>query len=311
MSSSAKPLKDLSIVIPVYRAENTIGELVDRLQQDEFLKTMNWELILVNDFSPDKSFEIIKAKAQQYTNVLGLNLHKNSGQHSATLAGINEANGEVLITMDDDGEHPVHEIENLLQILHKEKVDIVFGVTASARKSFVRNFFSKLFKLMTRMFSDSYGNGSAFRFIRREVYVSLKNHNAPFVFIDEVLSWYTKNVIFYTVEYRSPTKGSTYRLSSLFKLYINIMFTYSSLPAQLLTNIGLLGSATSFVIGMYFLGKKLFFKAQLGFTSIAVSILFSASAILLGLGIIAQYIYRQNILMNKYPQYSIKERTDQ
>ena len=89
------------------------------------------------------------------------------------------------------------------------------------------------------------------------------------------------------------------------------MFTYSSFPAQLLTKVGIAGSFISFGVGIFYIVKKLFFKAQLGFTSIAVSILFSASLILMALGVIAQYIYRQNRLLNQYPQFSIKSRTDE
>lgn len=88
------------------------------------------------------------------------------------------------------------------------------------------------------------------------------------------------------------------------------MFTYSSFPAQFLTKLGIGGSVVSFLIGIFYIVKKFFFKTQLGFTSIAVSILFSASIILLGLGIIAQYIYRQNRLLNAHPQFSIRYRTD-
>ena len=166
-------------------------------------------------------------------------------------------------------------------------------------------------KLTSRLFSDGYGNGSAFRLIHKSIYSQIQQHKMPFIFIDEILAWYTKNVFFLPMTFLSSDKVSSYRTISLFKLYNDIVFTYSSFPAQFLTKVGFSGSIISFLIGIYFIIKKLFFKAQLGFTSIAVSILFSASIILLGLGIIAQYIFRQNKLLNEFPQYSIRYRTDE
>lgn len=303
-------LIDLSIVIPVYKAQQTIAALIDSLESDQYLSTLKWELILVDDNSEDNSFKIIQEKSTHYQNITGLKLHKNSGQHSATLAGISVAKGNLLLTMDDDFEHPINEIKTLIEKLNSSNADIVFGTPKTQNKSIVRKVISSIFKWSTRSFSEGYGDGSAFRLIRRAIYLELKKHATPFVFIDEILAWYTKNVVFLPIPYSPSSKSSTYKTGNLIGLYVNIMFTYSSFPAQLLTKLGILGSILSFGIGIFYIIKKLFFKAQLGFTSIAVSILFSASVILLALGVIAQYIYRQNRLLNQHPQFSIKERTD-
>ncbi len=304
-------LKDLSIVIPVFEAESSIGALIDQLEANQYLSTKSWELILIDDCSKDKSFQIIEDKAKQYSNIIGLSLFKNSGQHSATLAGITEASGELLLTMDDDFEHPIEEIKTLIETFEKSQVDVVFGVPANDDKSRFRKGISRILKKSTQLFSEGYGNGSAFRLIRKDIYLQLKNHKTPFVFIDEILAWYTKNVIFLPINFNTSNKTSTYRPSNLLSLYFNIIFTYSSFPAQFLTRVGIFGSFISFLAGIFFIGKKVFFRAQLGFTSVAVSILFSASLILFGLGIIAQYIYRQNKLLNQHPQFLIKNRTDE
>ena len=302
---------EISIVIPVFNAEDSIADTIEGLMDSDFLKSNKWELILVDDFSQDKSFKIIQEKSTQYANILGISLHKNVGQHSATLAGIKEARGKYLITMDDDGEHPVDFIPKLIHELKENSKDIAFAIPTSSNKSFVRKAISSLFKKSAKWFSDGYGNGSAYRAIKKSIYSRIGNQEMPFVFIDEILAWYTKNVIFIPCTFNKSAKNSNYGSRRLLSLYINIMYTYSSFPAQFLTRIGILGSVFSFGIGVYYVIKKIFFKAQIGFTSIAVSILFSASIILLGLGIIAQYIYRQNRLLNKYPQYSIRYRTDE
>ena len=175
----------------------------------------------------------------------------------------------------------------------------------------IRKILSRGFKKSAEWCSDGYGDGSAFRLIRKSIYVQLKKHQMPFVFIDEILAWYTKKVAFVPCTFLTSHKKTTYKPIRLLGLYNEIMYTYSSFPAKFLTRVGVFGSVISFALGMFFIVKKLFFKAKLGFTSISVSILFSASVILLGLGIIAQYIYRQNKLLNRYPQFSICERTDE
>lgn len=302
---------DLSIVIPVYQAASSIERVVEALVSDSYLKKIKWELILVDDFSSDKSYEIIQKLSSEYPNILGISLHKNSGQHCATFVGIKEAKGDYLLTMDDDGEHPVNQIASMISEMEQNHVDVVYASPRKRKKSWFRVALSQTYKASARAFSDGYGEGSAFRLINKSIYKNMQRHKTPFVFIDEILAWYTKNVSFLAVEFERSHKKSTYQPKRLIGLFSDIMYTYSSFPAQFLTKVGFLGSFISLAFGIFFIIKKLFFKAQLGFTSIAVSILFSASIILLGLGIIAQYIFRQNRLLNEYPQYSIKYRTDE
>lgn len=301
---------DISIVIPVYEAEKSIAKVIDNLFASEYLNKKQWELILVDDFSQDNSFKIIQEKSKLHKNILGISLHKNVGQHSATFAGMVEASGKYLITMDDDGEHPVDFIPSLIDALENKNVDVAFGVPSSSNKNLIRKAISKGFKLSAKWVSDGYGNGSAYRAIKKSIYSQLNQHQMPFIFLDEILAWYTKNVSFLPCNFLASNKTSTYGSKRLISLYSNIMYTYSSFPAQFLTKVGVSGSIISFLVGVFYIAKKLYFKAQIGFTSIAVSILFSASIILLGLGIIAQYIYRQNRLLNHYPQFSIRTRTD-
>jgi undecaprenyl-phosphate 4-deoxy-4-formamido-L-arabinose transferase len=302
---------DLSIVIPVFQAEQSIESVVNELFEDPNLKALQWELVMVDDFSQDRSWNIINRLSKEHNNLLGICLHKNCGQHTATFVGLKEAKGKYLLTLDDDGEHPIKEIPKMIEEIEKHSADVVYASPKKREKSKLRVILSQVFKASARLFSDGYGNGSSFRLIEKSIYSQIQKHRTPFVFIDEILAWYTKNVVFLPMEFRKAQKVSTYKPKRLLSLFSDIMYTYSSFPAQFLTRVGFGGSIISLGFGVFFIIKKLFFKAQLGFTSIAVSILFSASIILLGLGIIAQYIYRQNRLLNEYPQYSIKHRTDE
>ena len=223
--------------------------------------------------------------------------------------GIKEAKGTYLFTMDDDGEHPIDQIEAMVNLLEQEQADIVYATPAKRDKSRFRKFLSGAIKLSGKL-SGGFGDGSAYRLIHHSVYRQMQDLNVAFVFIDEILAWYTKNVRFLPMTFPSSMKETTYVNKKLFGLYYNIVFAYSAFPAQFLTRLGFTGSVISLLIGCFYMLKKLFFKAQLGFTAIAVSILFSASIILFGLGILAQYAYRQSRILNQLPQYSIKYRTD-
>ena len=299
----------VSIVIPVYNAGKSLEKVVHRIVGNEYLKSIPFELILVDDKSEDDSFKIIQELADVYPNLLGITLHKNSGQHCATFVGIKEAKGEYLVTMDDDGEHPVDQIESLIELLEKDNRDIVYATPKKRTKTLFRKLASGIFKITGKL-AGGYGKGSAFRVIHSSVFKQLQNLSVSVVYIDEILSWYTMNVGFLPIEFPTSLKKSTYKRKNLFSLYHDIVYAYSSFPAQLLTKLGFFSSILSLIFGLFFIIKKLFFRAQIGFTALAVSVLFSASIILFGLGILAQYAYRQSRILNQLPQYSIKKRTD-
>ena len=109
----------LSIVIPVFQAEHSIEGVVHELLVDPYLKTLKWELIMVDDFSQDESWNIIKQLSDKHKQVLGICLHKNCGQHTATFVGLKEAKGKYLLTLDDDGEHPIKEIPKMIEEIEK------------------------------------------------------------------------------------------------------------------------------------------------------------------------------------------------
>ena len=299
----------VSIIIPVYNAAKALKKVVQQIVSSDYLKSIPYELILVDDKSEDDSFKIIEELAGMHSNILGITLHKNSGQHCATFVGIKEAKGEYLVTMDDDGEHPVDQIESLIELLEKENRDIVYATPRKRTKTIFRKLASGIFKITGRL-AGGYGKGSAFRVIHSSVYRQLQNLSVSVVYIDEILSWYTMNVGFLPIDFPASMKKSTYRGKNLFSLYNDIVYAYSSFPAQLLTKLGFFSSSISLIFGLFFIFRKLFFRAQIGFTALAVSVLFSASIILFGLGILAQYAYRQSRILNQLPQYSVKKRTD-
>lgn len=269
----------------------------------------NYELILVDDGSRDNSWsEIVKIRSNPAYPVSAIKLSKNFGQHNAILCGFNFCKGDVVITMDDDLQHPPEEIPKLLEVYERTGADIVYGIPISKKHSSVRNAGS-FFVSSTSEHSDAKArSGSSFRLIKRSLTEKLlQNHSHNFLFIDAVLGWYTGKIENTPVEHHARKAGkSGYTLRKLVATYFEILINYSAGPLRILTYGGLLFSVLSFIVGLRFIYKKIFYHVPLGYTSLIVSILFSTSLILFCLGIIGQYLYKLYQLQNRRPPYSIE-----
>ncbi|HXP51416.1 MAG TPA: hypothetical protein VN922_15775, partial [Bacteroidia bacterium] len=167
---------------------------------------------------------------------------------------------------------------------------------------------SRGFKFTTKHTSSSTAEGSSFRLMKSDLAKKLISHKQSFVFIDELISWYTKNIEFVYVEHdHSSLKKSRYSASKLIKLYFNLVFGYNATLLRLITFLGISSSFISFLIGVLFILKKIFFHIRIGFTGIIVSITFSSGVILLSIGIIGEYLRRMYTILNTHPQYYISE----
>ena len=143
--------KLVSFVIPCYRSEQTIGRVVEEI--DVTMKALSgyeYEIVLVNDASPDDTFEVIRSLCAGRKNICGVNLARNFGQHAALMAGFRHTRGDVVICLDDDGQTPAGEAAKLLAKL-EEGYDVVYAAYAHKQHSFFRNFGSRVNALMTRV----------------------------------------------------------------------------------------------------------------------------------------------------------------
>ncbi|MEZ0262958.1 MAG: glycosyltransferase family 2 protein, partial [Alphaproteobacteria bacterium] len=185
-------LSGLSVLIPVYRSAAILPELLARLAKVLPGLAKDYEVIMVCDGSPDDSWTVIKTLAGQYPFIRGLNLNKNYGQHNALLAAIRAARYDVILTMDDDLQHPPEEIHKLLQKLG-EGPDVVYGTSAALQHSFARNISSKAIKYAMQQLMG-YENAqklSAFRAFRTALRNSFAEYRDRFVNIDILLTWAT------------------------------------------------------------------------------------------------------------------------
>lgn len=302
----------VSFVIPCYRSEITLPKVVDEISSTMgALEKYEYEIVLVNDCSPDDTWGSIKKIVSEHSHVTGINFAKNFGQHSGLMAGLREAKGDYVVCLDDDGQTPADEVGKLLEKLD-EGYDAVYASYAHKKHSAFRNFGTFMNEKMTEtmlgkpkeLFVSSYF--AVKRFIADEM---IKYENAyPYV-IGLVLRS-TKNIANVEVNHRAREVGkSGYTFGKLLNLWINGFTAFSVKPLRIATGIGAGCAGIGFIYGIYTIIKKFVVpNVPLGYSALMTAILFIGGMLMLMLGLIGEYIGRMYISMNNSPQYVIKEK---
>lgn len=304
-------MKKVSFVIPCYRSEQTITHVVDEIHRTlAELSEYVYEIILVNDCSPDNTFEVIRELCEKDSRITGINLAKNFGQHAALMAGFRHVQGDVVVCLDDDGQTPADEVGKLLDGIEKGS-DVVYAKYNHKKHSTFRNFGSHVNELMTRMmlgkpkelFISSYF--AAKRFIIDEV---IRYENSyPYV-IGLVLRS-TKKITNVEVNHREREVGTSgYTLKKLLGLWFNGFTSFSVQPLRIATVMGGSFAVLGFIYAIYTIIKKFVNPAvPLGFSSLMSAILVIGGMVMIMLGLIGEYIGRIYITLNNSPQYVIRE----
>jgi glycosyltransferase involved in cell wall biosynthesis len=300
----------ISVVIPVYNSEQSLNELLQRINNT--LKPLfTYEVILVDDGSTDNSWKkIIELKSTYKSTLKGIRLKKNFGQHNSLMCGFSVSKGDFVITMDDDLQHPPEEIIKLINQQKTSNTDLVYGIPLNRKHNSAKKAGSFFIRKSSKYFANTpHGDGSSFRLISRNLINNIvHNYANNYVFIDEIIHWYTSSITFVDVEHHERKFGkSGYSFFKLTKLFLDIFINYTANPLKLMIYGGLLSSFVSFILAIKFIFKKIYIGAPLGYTSIIVSILFSTSIIMLCLGIIGKYIFNLYQQQSGKPLYSIKQ----
>lgn len=299
---------NISIVIPVYRGEALIESLVERLAKSLPKFSKKYEVLLVNDGSPDNSWDVIQKLAHKYKWVKGIRLMRNYGQHNATLCGVRAAQYEITITMDQDLQHPPEEIPSLLEQL-ENGFDVVYGAPKKLPQGFLRNVLTENIKrILARVMGiPSVKNISAFRAFRTELRNAFTNFQSPTLIIDVLLSWGTSRFTSVPVEIEKPEERSNYRFSALVKAALLILTGYSTAPLRLASWIGFL--MTMFGLGVFIYVVILSFMEGgiPGFPFLASIIALFSGAQLFALGIFGEYLARMFDRSMDRPTYIVSE----
>lgn len=302
----------VSFVIPCYRSALTIESVIKEVQETmKHLTEYEYEIIMVNDASPDDTFEVIRKLCGTYDNLTGINLARNFGQHGALMAGFHQIKGDILVCLDDDGQTPADEVGKLLAGLQAGS-DVVYAKYEHKKHTWFRNFGSKINELMARfmlgkpkeLYLSSYF--AAKRFVIDEM---IRYENSyPYV-IGLVLRA-TKNITNVMVQHREREIGTSgYTMGKLLNLWINGFTSFSVKPLRIATMIGAGCAGIGFIYGIYTIIKKFINpNVPLGFSSMMAALVFIGGMLMLMLGIVGEYIGRMYISMNSSPQFVIREK---
>ncbi|HWX19872.1 MAG TPA: glycosyltransferase family 2 protein [Candidatus Binatia bacterium] len=312
IAEGLKTFSSISVVVPVYNSQSILAALVERLAPVLAHLTDQYELLLINDGSRDQSWLAIEDLSTHHPWVRGINLMRNYGQHNALLCGIRAALGQVIVTMDDDLQHPPEEIPKLLTKLAKG-FDVVYGFPEQQQHGLLRDISSELTKLALRssMGVETARHVSAFRAFRAQARDAFANYHSPFVSIDVVLTWATTRFAAIKVRHDPRAAGaSNYTFRKLVTHAMNMMTGFSTLPLQFANLLGLGCTGFGALVLLYVVGRFFLFGTSVpGFSFLASIITIFSGAQLVALGIIGEYLARMHFRMMERPTYVVGQQT--
>ncbi len=304
----------ISIVIPVFNAEKTIGPLV-RAILDDPQRQFEAEVVLVNDSSSDGSDEVCEQLAGAYPGrVRYFLLCKNVGEHNAVMAGLNEARGDYAVIMDDDFQNPVSEMRKLVEAARAGGHDVVYSYYEKKKHSRFRNlgswFNDRVANVMLRKPRDLYL--SSFKIINRFLIDEITQYDLPFPYVDGLILRTTDSIGKIQVAHDPRHEGrSGYTLQKLIRLWLNMFTNFSIMPLRASILLGFAFSILGIGLGIYTLIEKLLDpELPVGWAALLVTLSMFSGVQLIALGMIGEYLGRVFLSQNKKPQYTIRKRVD-
>lgn len=305
-------IERISFVIPCYGSEltlmNVINEIDDTMK--ERANEYTYEIVLINDHSPDNVWSVIENLAKNRKNIKGISFSKNFGQHSALMAGYRACTGDIIVTLDDDGQTPACETFSLVSEL-KKGYDVVFASYKNTKQPLWRKIGSllddKMATILIKKPKDIKGN--SFFVMKSFVAKEMIKYENSYPYIGGLIYRVTKSITNVNVSHRERQNGkSGYTLFNLIKLWMNGFTAFSIIPLRVSSFIGVLCAFIGFLFGVITIIRKLIVPdIQVGWTSTIAILLFVGGLIMLMLGIIGEYIGRIYISINNAPQYVVKQ----
>ncbi|MGV8906554.1 MAG: glycosyltransferase family 2 protein [Acetobacterium sp.] len=306
-------MRKISVVIPCYGSEKTIATVVEEVIETVKKRAgFEYEIILVNDYSPDGVWSKIEELSAENKSVQGINFSKNFGQHAALMAGYGQCSGEIVISLDDDGQSPADELFSLIDKID-QGYDVVYGSYEEKKHSKFRNFGSYVNKIMNeKLVSKPRGlNVTSYYAAKDYIIAEIIRYNNPYPYVGGLIFRATQNIAEVSVKHRNREFGNSgYTLAKLVKLWLNGFTAFSVKPLRFATTVGFICSILGFGYGCYTIVNKLINPAALlGYSSTMAAMMFIGGMLMLMLGLIGEYVGRIYISLNEAPQYVIKENT--
>ena len=303
----------ISFVIPCYRSSQTLPGVIQEIKDTmKTLKNYEYEIVLVNDSSPDDTFCVITGLCRENDNITGINLARNFGQHAALMAGFHYVKGDVVVCLDDDGQTPACEVGRLLAGI-EEGADVVYAKYNHKHHSGFRNIGSHVNEVMKRIMlgkpKDLYV--SSYFAAKRFVVDEMIRYEYAYPYVIGLVLRTTKNIVNVEIDHRDRQAGeSGYTLKKLLGLWFNGFTAFSVKPLRVATVTGTICALCGFAYGIYTIIKKIFIQPPdlvIGFSALMSVIVFMGGMLMLMLGLVGEYMGRMYVSMNNSPQYVIRE----
>ncbi|MBQ09516.1 MAG: glycosyltransferase [Gammaproteobacteria bacterium] len=301
----------ISIVIPVYNSEDTIDKLVEKLVT--ILNDLNVQIVLINDDSSDNSHSVCLNLYSRYSSIVTyVNLSKNFGEHNAVMAGLNHANGDYVVIIDDDFQNPPEEVIKLVNEASENGYDIVYSYYKRKKHSWYRNMVSMFNNWIADFMLDK-PKGlylSSFKCLSRFVVQEIIKYRGPFPYIDGLALRCSRNIGKIEVRHSERKAGkSGYTLKKMLRLWLNMLLNFSIIPLRIASLLGLFFSLLGVILSIVVVIEKLFLipNIPLGWPSMAIAILIFSGVQLLILGFIGEYLGHLYLSSNQTPQFIIRE----
>jgi undecaprenyl-phosphate 4-deoxy-4-formamido-L-arabinose transferase len=304
-------MKKISYVIPCYRSEHTLPNVIAEIDSKmKELTQYEYDIFLINDCSPDNTFGVIRKMCEERENIKGINFARNFGQHAALMAGLRHSDGDYVVCLDDDGQTPADEVDKLIGKL-EEGYDAVYAKYEHKQHSAFRNIGSKVNELMTRVMLEKPAELyiSSYFAVKRFVVDDMIRYENSYPYVIGLVLRATRNITNVVVKHREREEGrSGYTLGKLINLWFNGFTAFSVKPLRIATGIGSFAAFMGFIYGVYTIIKRLINpNVPMGFSAVMSALVFFGGMIMIMLGLIGEYIGRIYISMNNSPQYVIRE----
>jgi glycosyltransferase involved in cell wall biosynthesis len=301
---------DISIVSPIYRAEKILPELLRQISDAMRSSELSFEIVLVNDASPDGSWSVMQSLLTEYSSLRVINLSRNFGQHYAIKAGVDNASGEYVVVMDCDLQDNPYEIVSLYNKA-KYGFDIVSARRVKREDGVLKRITSKLFFSFYSYWTESNIDGSIGNFAIYhhkviDAYKQISERGQSLVLFTRWLGFSQESI---EVKHQKRFEGKTsYNFSKLIDLAIENIISQSNKPLRISIKFGFLMTFLSFAYGLYLIIRKFMFDIPMGWTSIMVAIFFLAGLVFANLGLLGLYIGRIFDEAKERPLYIIKDK---
>ena len=304
-------MKTISFVIPCYGSEKTIEPVCEEIINEISKRNeYDYEILAVNDCSPDNVLGILKTMARNNEKIKVLNLAKNMNRPGAVMAGLNYAKGDYIVIMDDDGQCPMNQFWELFKPI-EDGHDVSIASYKKRKQSLFKNFGTFVNDRMTRFIINKPKDMQVTNFIICKSYVidEIIKYDNPYPYFTGLLLRTTTDIVNVELEQRERFEGkSTFTFFKMLSMWINGLTAFSVRPLRISSFIGALSAFAGFIFGVVTIIRKFTANIALGWSSIVSILLFIGGLIMLMLGMIGEYLGRIYISLNKSPQYVIKEK---